>query len=282
LPGNKALPASRHKKPGDIITLQDDLELIRNAVEEAGRIALSFFDGTNALDVRMKQGSSPVSEGDMAVNRHLNRALLGARPDYGWLSEESEDSDPQLRQDAAKTFVVDPIDGTRAFIDGRDAWCVSVAIVEKRRAVVGVLSCPALGFTYHAASGNGAWKDGRRLGMPPSPPKPTIAAPKSLSPAINKAFPEGYHHHKHIPSLAYRLAMVAEGALDATIVKPRSHDWDIAAAALIVEEAGGKLVAADGASVELNGPSLAKPLMIAGRAELLNRMFGVVTADAFG
>lgn len=267
---------------GALAPVEHDLALIRVAAEKAGRIALSYFHGHEDLDVRMKGGTSPVSAADLAADTFLREFLMKARPDYGWLSEESVDVSRSKRLTAPRSFVVDPIDGTRAFIDGRETWCVSVAVVEGGRAVAGVLECPALGFTYHASAGCGAWKGDSRLavGMPRNPP--VIAAPKKCLPQLEKAFPAGFERHDHIPSLAYRLAMVAEGSLDATLVRPTAHDWDIAAAGLLVAEAGGLLTDLDGAPLVLNGESVVKPAMMAGSREILPAMFGVVTADAFG
>ena len=137
----------------------DDLALISEAAREAGRIALGFFK--QSPEVWMKGGTSPVSEADYAVDRFLRETLTAARPDYGWLSEETADSAGRLA--ASRTFVVDPIDGTRAFLDGRSTWCVSIAVVEDGHPLAGVLDCPATGEIFSASAGKGACKDGRRL-----------------------------------------------------------------------------------------------------------------------
>lgn len=261
-----------------------DLALIRAAAEEAGRIAMTYFRGHKAMDVRMKGGNSPVSAGDLAVDTYLRRTLLEARPDYGWLSEESAGVTRAPRQTAPRSFIVDPIDGTRAFIDGRDTWCVSIGVVEEGVPLAGVLDCPALGESYWASAAGGAFKDGARLDLRSRPPRPlpTVAGPKSAEAELSRAFPGGFKRHGHIPSLAYRLAMVADGSLEATLVKPRSHDWDIAAALVILSEAGARLVTLDGVDTVLNGDSVVKPAMMAGAPAALQAMLGVVTGEAFG
>ena len=106
-----------------------DRKLLEAVSVEAGKIALSWFG--KDPEVWMKEGDSPVSQADLAVDEYLQAELLRARPDYGWLSEETEDNDDRLN--ARRTFVVDPIDGTRGFINGLERWCVSVAIVENHR-----------------------------------------------------------------------------------------------------------------------------------------------------
>ena len=116
----------------------EDLSLLRAAAVEAGRIALGYF--RQNPEVWLKGGSSPVSEADYAVDRYLKETLLAARPDYGWLSEETADHPARLA--SRRTFVVDPIDGTRGFLEGGSRWCVSVAVVEAGRSVAGVIEAP--------------------------------------------------------------------------------------------------------------------------------------------
>ena len=211
------------------------------AAREGGEIALSYF----RKDPRRwtKENDSPVSEADLAVDRHLAQALKAARPDYGWLSEETAET--VRADDAGRTFVVDPIDGTRAFIEGRKSWCVSVAIVEQGRPVAGVLDCPALSEIYSAASGQGAWMDGvaLRVGPPSTPAR--LAGPRNLIDSLKPPAID-IRQMPYVPSLAYRIAMIAGRALDATFVRPNANDWDLAAADLILEEAGGQLLTFDG------------------------------------
>ncbi|TCD16770.1 3'(2'),5'-bisphosphate nucleotidase CysQ [Oricola cellulosilytica] len=243
---------------------------------------MRYFRGDRAMDVQWKNGSSPVSAGDFAVDRFLREKLTLARPGYGWLSEETTDERPETRQSASRTFVVDPIDGTRAYIDGRDTWCISVAIVENGVSIAGVLECPALGLRYDAVAGGGSRRNGEPLRMKPVAEKPLIAAPRAILAEIDAAYPGGYRQHPHVPSLAYRLALIADGSIDATVVKPKAHDWDIAAAGLLISEAGGILRALDGQPLVLNARNVVKPALVAGRAEVVAPMFGVVTEDTFG
>src|SRR5712664_1853384 len=119
----------------------DDLDLLVAAAREAAALALTFF----GQDPRSwaKGATSIVSEADFALDRLLAERLRTARPDYGWLSEETADNPERL--DRRRVFVVDPIDGTRAFLSGRSEWCVSLAVVADGRPVVAVLLAPALG-----------------------------------------------------------------------------------------------------------------------------------------
>jgi myo-inositol-1(or 4)-monophosphatase len=220
----------------------DDLALISEAAREAGRIALGFFK--QSPEVWMKGGTSPVSEADYAVDRFLRETLTAARPAYGWLSEETADSAGRLA--ASRTFVVDPIDGTRAFLDGRSTWCVSIAVVEDGHPLTGVLDCPATGEIFSASAGNGALKDGRRLHVGPPREPALIGGPKPMLDAALPYLQRAIERANYVPSLAYRIAMVAEGSLDATFIKPNAQDWDLAAADLILAEAGGQLLEPSG------------------------------------
>src|SRR5690606_32518652 len=121
-----------------MVTAAEGLNLIRDAARDAAAIALRYF--RKDPQVWWKEGISPVSEADFEVDRFLRERLTAARPDYGWLSEETADNAERLS--ARRTFVVDPIDGTRAFINGLETWCISIAVVEDGRPVAGVLNCP--------------------------------------------------------------------------------------------------------------------------------------------
>jgi myo-inositol-1(or 4)-monophosphatase len=225
----------------DTALWRSDLELIADAARQAGKVALGYFN--QAPEVWWKnEGRSPVSAADFAANRTLESILRAARPDYGWLSEETEDSGDRLSRDTL--FIIDPIDGTRAFLAGMDLWCVSVAVVRHGRPVAGVLYAPALEELFEAVKGGVALKNGRPITVSTKP----LDAPGRFAIAedVLKAFPEPFKHRiervKHVPSLAYRIAMVADGQIDGTFIKHNSHDWDLAAADLILERAGGRLV----------------------------------------
>ena len=226
-----------------------DLELLRLAAGAAGDLAMKYFRQNPA--VRSKLGGSPVTEADTAVDEFLRNTLLAERPGYGWLSEETADDPPQRRHDI--TFVVDPIDGTRGFIAGDERWCVSIATVREGRPLAAALAAPALGETFTATAGEGAWSGASRLLASTAPVLlgARLAGPRGWlkAEAIRgvSATLEG-----HIPSLAYRFAMVAAGRLDAAFASPGANDWDLAAADLLVHEAGGRLTGLDGSIPRYN------------------------------
>lgn len=219
---------------------RSDLQLVLDAAREAGRTALQFF--RKDPEVWWKNGGhSPVSAADYAANDILEKMLRSARPDYGWLSEETTDDDDRLSRDTL--FVVDPIDGTRAFINGKDTWCVSVAVVHKGRPVAAALVAPAFQEEFTALPGQPSLKNGKPLAVAADHEgSMQLAAPEDVIARLPPDFKTSVRRIPHVPSLAYRLAMVSDGRIDGTLVLPNSHDWDLAAADLILQQAGGQLV----------------------------------------
>ncbi|HWU26463.1 MAG TPA: 3'(2'),5'-bisphosphate nucleotidase CysQ [Rhizomicrobium sp.] len=221
----------------------DDLALIVEAAESAGAIARSFFGGVYRRWDKNK--GEPVTEADLAIDTFLREKLVAARPGYGWLSEESADNDARL--DAEKTFVVDPIDGTVAFLKGRPHFTVSIAIVMHGRPVSAVVLNPVTRECFAASAQGGATRDGLAIHASnrESVEGSRVLAPHSLlehpvwSQAPNIPWPPMHVEQRN--SIAYRLALVAAGDFDAALSLSGKHDWDIAAGDLIVHEAGGRV-----------------------------------------
>ncbi|WP_026613011.1 3'(2'),5'-bisphosphate nucleotidase CysQ [Ensifer aridi] len=229
----------------------EDLELILAAAVAAGDTALGYF--RKSFGVHWKnEGRSPVSEADLAANDILKGRLLAARPDYGWLSEETDDDETRLTRETV--FVVDPIDGTRAFISGKDLWCVSVAVVHRGQPVAGVLYAPALGEVFQATLDGEARKNGDAIAVRDAGDILKIAIAEDLIGKLALPYRKTMLRVSHVPSLAYRLAMIADGRIDGTVVKRNSHDWDLAAADLILSRAGGALRSVDGEPLSYNRP----------------------------
>jgi myo-inositol-1(or 4)-monophosphatase len=223
--------------------------LLTDTVRQAGELALSMF--RTELKKWIKGTSSPVSEADIATNDLLERKLRTATPNYGWLSEESADDESRLGK--RLVWVVDPIDGTRAYLAGREDWCVSAALVEGAAPMLAAVFAPVTGEFFFAARGKGAmWNDvpihatsGSALDFS------RIAGPTPLVQRLSEG-PEEISLYPRIGSLALRLCRVAQGTLDAAFAGGQSHDWDLAAANLIVEEANGKMTALSGDTILYN------------------------------
>ena len=216
--------------------LDSDLTLIRDAAHQAGQLALRLRRA--GLTTEIKADNTPVSNADLELDALLKSTLGAARPDYGWLSEETADDPARLERE--RLFVVDPIDGTRAYVKDRPWWGVSIAVVERGRPTVGVIYAPDVEETYYAVAGQGAWRDG-------APIRPSGAdaiedcamladAPLFRHPAWPEPWPPMNIASRN--SVAYRICLVASGDFDAAVALSSKAEWDLAAADLIATEAG--------------------------------------------
>jgi myo-inositol-1(or 4)-monophosphatase len=237
-----------------------DAALLRAAVREAGALALSLF--RTELKNWTKGASSPVSEADIAVNDLLEQRLRGATPDYGWLSEESADDASRLGKPLV--WIVDPIDGTRGYLAGREDWCVSVALVENASPVLAAVFAPASDEFFFAARGEGAMLNDLQVLATPGTALDfsRIAGPKPLVQRLSPSSQE-IALHPRIGSLALRLCRVAQGSLDAAFAGGQSRDWDLAAANLIVQEADGNMTALSGDAIRYNRREVTHGVLVA-------------------
>jgi len=228
-----------------------DLALLIRAAREAGEIA-TRFTGPTAKRWDKPDGAGPVTEADLAVNEALQTTLRAARPDYGWLSEETDDNSARL--DCARVFIIDPIDGTRSFIEGSNTWAHALAIAEHGTVTAAVIYLPLLDKLYSATAGAGAYlnntpiRTGSRAqltGASVLAAKPTFAEKhwRGPAPVITRAY---------LPSLAYRLSLVAEGRFDAMLTLRPTWEWDIAAGDLILRESGARTSDRTGTALRFN------------------------------
>lgn len=235
-------------------------EALESTVREAGGIARKVF-GTR-VRTWFKEHDSPVSEADIAVNDFLRQRLAALAPDAGWLSEESEDDLARLT--AERVWIVDPIDGTRAFINGRPDWTVSVALVQRGRPVAAALFAPVTAELFRATAGGGAACNGKPIAATGGDAiaGARLSGPKGILDRLAAAAP-GFTVQPRIHSLALRLARVADGTIDAAFAASTSHDWDLAAADLLVHEAGGALTTLGGSTPVYNGTSTVHGTLVA-------------------
>lgn len=251
-----------------------DLDLLEETAREAGEIASRFWRGDQQVWDKGKEG--PVSEADLAVDRHLRKRLLNMRPDYGWVSEETRD-DP-ARLSARRVFIIDPIDGTRSFIAGEHTWAHSLAVAEDGRVVAACVFLPAREKTYLAAAGAGATLNGApiaALQRDRLEGASLLSTRVGLSPKYWSGGPPDVKRHFR-SSFAYRMALVAEGSFDASLTLRPTWEWDVAAGALIVTESGARVSDRNGRSPKFNSGSRQVNGVIAGgqtvHGELLNRL----------
>ncbi len=213
-----------------------DLTLLVNAVREAGELALGFL--AKGFKSWNKPDGSLVTEADLAVDAFLKSKLLLARPDYGWVSEESPDDLSRLS--APKTWIVDPIDGTRNFAKTGVHWCIGASLVQDGKPLLACVFHPQLTRVYTAQLGHGCFLNAERLHIADgfnSIAKARVMGTNSLTSILTR------HGAKHVPAndtpLLARLAMIASDELDVVVSTGPKYDWDLASGALLVTEAGG-------------------------------------------
>ncbi len=241
-----------------------------DAARGAGTLALAYFrpGAVTSAEISHKAGGSPVTEADHLVDRFLRQRLETLVPEAGWLSEETEDTSARLSKDIV--LVVDPIDGTRSFMRGHGAWAIAIALVEQGRPLIGVVHAPALGETYVAVRGAGARLNDNAIEVSKLVAlgaTARVAAPVLLAERLREAGLQ-FALQPKIPSLALRIANVASGALDAGFASENAHDWDIAAADLILHEAGGRLASLDGCAIVYNRGDTRHGLLTAAPAQI--------------
>ncbi len=235
-------------------------------IREAGDIALGFArDGAKRW---VKGDTSIVTEADIRVDGFLRERLTDLDRDIGWLSEETVDTPDRLDRD--KIWIVDPIDGTRAFVEGVPVWVISIALVEAGRPTLGIIYNPTRDELFTAIANDGAYLNGHviRASERPSLTGAEIVGPRSM---IEDLATVGIQVTRapYVYALAYRMANVAARRVDAAVASTRSKDWDIAAADLILHESGGRLVELDGSTPSYNLPApVHQPLI--GATEPLN------------
>jgi myo-inositol-1(or 4)-monophosphatase len=239
------------------MTLQSaasDLALLEDAAREAGELCRVLQK--RPLEVKSKGPAGPVTNIDLAIDDLLTKKLRSARPDYGWLSEETPDV-PEQRLGKQRVFMLDPIDGTSALVANKPDFTISIGIVENGNAFAGAIYAPTTDEMFLGAPGHGAKFNGASI----------HSSTRTSLEGANAVGKRGYYEHGQpwpepwpdmhftaFPSIAYRLAKVASGAYDFVILAGPKHEWDIAAGAAILEAAGGKFTDGWGEPFVLNQP----------------------------
>lgn len=239
-----------------------DLDLLQDAVREAGALALDLR--RRGIDKWNKGDGTPVTEADLAVDTLLKQRLTSARPDYGWLSEETADNRKRLAHD--RVWIVDPIDGTRSFMENGDEWCVSAALVENGSPLLAAVFSPTNGDLFLASRGEGATLNGQPIHVSAYDHIENariLAREAVFQPRRWTGFhwpPMRFDMRK---SIALRLCLVASAHFDASFAIGHTSDWDIAAAHLIVTEAGGVVTTLEGEVPTYNRESVRHPGVLA-------------------
>jgi len=249
--------------------MKNELKSAIDAAKEAGSIIMQYYK--SKYEIRDKSYHNPVTTADNAADKYLRETLTEQYPDYGWLSEETVDSAERL--DKSRTWVVDPLDGTKEFIEGVDHFVVSVGLVEDGEPVVGVLYNPASKEIFTASKGNGAFLDGEKINCSPLTNFNEMVILNSRSETRNglwEPYSTDFKEQRAIGSVAYKLGLTSAAQADIFASLRPKNEWDVCAGHCIIREAGGEMVALEGIPITYNNEkTLITPGIIASRKEIL-------------
>ena len=244
--------------------MDNDLKLAINASLKAGEIIMQYY--CDDYEIKEKGYHNPVTTADKEADSYLKSTLMSARPQYGWLSEETVDSKNRLNKE--KVWIVDPLDGTKEFIEGVPQFVVSIALVEKGIPIIGVLHNPVTKETFHAAKGEGAYlNQGQyRCSIKDSTRDMVILNSRSET---RRGLWEPYKKHfkelRPIGSVAYKMGLTATGKADIFVTLRPKNEWDVCAGTCLINEAGGKVIDLNGKELTFNNQkTLIEPGLIAG------------------
>jgi myo-inositol-1(or 4)-monophosphatase len=265
--------------------LKDDLTIAIDAARGAGAAIMEAF--RSGIAVQYKEEDQPVTEADLAADRFIKETLLAARPNYGWLSEETLDDPARLDEDPV--WIVDPIDGTNSFVEGRPEFAVSIGLAREGIPVVGVVYNPATDELYHATKGGGAFLNGEPIRVrakPEGEDLPCLVCSRSERLIGELSALEERWALTPLGSTAYKIVKVAEGVFQGYVSARIRHEWDLCAAVLILEEAGGEALTLEAQPIRFNRPEpyvsgiAALPLHAeAARAELLAHLRSLFSGE---
>ena len=228
---------------------EKNLQRIENALELARQTVQQFTPGR--IEAELKSGGDPVTAADIELDRVLKNALL--KEDEGWLSEETADDLSRLQK--RRVWVVDPLDGTREFVQGISEWCISICLVEDGKPVAAGICNPAADEIFLGSVESGVTLNGKKVTVTDRSDLAgavVLASRTEVSRGRWKNFENAPFSFVPMGSVAYKLARVAAGLADATFTLVPKNEWDIAAGCLLVEAAGGKVIEKNGAPLEFN------------------------------
>jgi len=259
--------------------MNHDLILAKEAAIDAGGVILNYYKAD--YEIRDKGYHNPVTTADHETDSRLKELLIGARPDYGWLSEETVDSPDRLTKDYV--WVVDPLDGTKEFIEGVPNFVVSVALVENGIPVVGVLYNPVTKEIFSASKDEGAFLNNKPIHCTTKKNVSDMLILNSRSEArrgLWGPYKDTFGELKEIGSVAYKLGLTAAGQADIFASLRPKNEWDICAGNCIINEAGGKLIDLHGNPRQYNlEKTLIEPGLIAGEMDAVDKTFDVLGID---
>lgn len=246
---------------------QSELDTIRTIFSEIGQYLQHF--SFHKMTVHTKEDGSPVTNGDLEINRIIQEHILKNFPQDGWLSEESPDDHSRLNK--PRTWIIDPIDGTKPFRKGLPQYVISIALIDQGQPVVGALYNPGTRESFWGVRGRGATINGRPIHVrrPSRSPLTLLVNPWNVPHKVLNMWKLEADCHMLLGSIAYSLALVANGQVDGVINVGAQNEWDIAASLCLIQEAGGIVLDRQRHPIRCNKPQPVVDGIIATNAQTL-------------
>jgi myo-inositol-1(or 4)-monophosphatase len=262
----------------DNFSLEEDLLIALKASKKAGEIIMKYY--RHDYEIKEKSYHNPVTTADNEADDYLKNTLLGARSSYGWLSEETVDSKERLKKE--KVWIVDPLDGTKEFIEGVPNFVVSVGLVKNGKPIVGILYNPVTGETFHAREGCGTFLNDEKFEVSKKEKTEEMIILNSRSESSRglwEPFKENFKKLEPIGSVAYKMGLTAVGKADVFATLRPKNEWDVCAGVCLINEAGGKTInLSNGKELKFNNEkTLIEPGIIAGYNLSADKTFKVLS-----
>ena len=259
-------------------SLKEDLFIALEASKEAGKIIMKYY--RHDYEIKEKGYHNPVTTADNEADDYLKKTLLGARPSYGWLSEETVDS--KVRLEKEKVWIVDPLDGTKEFIEGVPQFVVSIGLVKNGKPIVGILYNPVTDEIFHASEGCGAFLNNEKFEVSKKENISEMTILNSRSETrrgLWDAFKENFKKLEPIGSVAYKMGLTAVGKADVFATLRPKNEWDVCAGVCLISEAGGKTInLSNGQELSFNNEkTLIEPGIIAGYNLSVDKTYKVLS-----
>lgn len=258
-----------------MLSLDDNLALAKKAAQKAGNVAMSYFQ-TSKYEIKDKSFNNPVTTADHQANKVIKEILFQDDSSCGWLSEETVDSDQRLANDYV--WVVDPIDGTKEFIEGVPQFSISIALVHLGDPIIGVIYNPSTDELFSASRSMGSYYNDKRVKC--------IKYNKELTALVSRSevkkglwgeYKNNFKNLRPIGSVAYKLGLIGAGVGDVFATLRPKNEWDICAGHCIINESGGVLFDLNGKSIKYNQKNtLIQPGLIAGSKDKVDSLLKII------